>query len=116
MDDSLDFWMFLNHWAFVPEIWIIMGIILILADVLIGLSYILIPFGIACFITSGLVAINNSDYLYSLSHSNEFVYNYLNLESWQDILYWYAALSIISVFLLRFITRGRPEKPDINQY
>ncbi len=116
MDNAFDFLALLNHWSFVPKIWIILGIILIIADLLIGLNYILIPFGIACFFTSGLVAINSSEFLYELSMNNEFVYNYLNLESWHDILYWYAALSIISVLLLRFFTRGRTKDPDINQY
>jgi membrane protein implicated in regulation of membrane protease activity len=116
MGNTFDFFIFLNHWIFVPEIWIILGIIIILIDLLIGLDYIILPFGIACFITSGLVALNNSDYIFTLMKNTKFEYIYLSLETWQDVLYLFAVLSVLSVLLMRYFSKGRPKDSDINEY
>ena len=116
MDNSLDIYMFLNHWLYMPEIWLILGIFLIISDVLFGFAYMLIPFGIACLLTAIIVSINNSDLLYELSVNNEFIYNFINLENWQEILYWFAILSIVSVILLRLFTKNNKKENDINQY
>ncbi len=116
MNSTLDMHLFLNQWMFMPEIWIILGILLIVSDLLIGMTYILIPFGVASLFTAAFVKFNNSEFLFELSFENETIYRYLNLESWQEVLYCFAILSIISVLLLRLLTSKKSGEDDINQY
>ena len=97
----------LNTLVFVTEIWVILAIALILADLLLGLNYILLPVGIACLIISGMVFLKNNDYMPA----------FIALEDWHHVGYWFAGLSIVSVAILRFYARsGQKEEEDINRY
>ena len=48
----------LNNWAFQPETWLILGILLILTDLLFGLNYFLLPLGIGAFLTALMVMLS----------------------------------------------------------
>lgn len=116
MSSSLDSSLILSYWIFMPEVWVILGILLIIADVLLGFSYVLIPFGTASVFTACIVAFSNSDFLFSLQYKNRFLYEILDLQYWQDVIYWFAFFSVIAVLVLRKVTMNKKDHDDINQY
>ena len=89
------------------EVWVILAIVLILADLFFGLNYILLPVGIACLIIAGMVFLKNNGYLPG----------FIALEDWQHVGYWFAGLSVASIAILKIYSRsGIKKDEDINQY
>ena len=92
---------------FMTEVWVILAIVLILADLFFGLNYILLPVGIACLIIAGMVYLKNNGYLPG----------FIALEDWQHVGYWFAGLSVASIAILKIYSRfGIKKDEDINQY
>ncbi len=97
----------LNYWLFLPELWVILGIILILADLFIGLSYVLLPFSISSILTALLIFFDSQGMLYDI----------ISFDTWRNVIYWFAGLSFFSVVILRKFTQiGRKGTDDINKY
>ncbi len=93
--------------VFVTEIWVILAIVLMLADLFLGLNYILLPVGIACLIIAGLVFLKN----------NGLLPDFITLETWHHVGFWFAGLSVASVSILKFYARaGVKDEEDINKY
>ena len=112
----LEISLLLNNWSFHPEAWLILGIILILGDLLLGMSYFLLPLGIGAFLTAAVVAVGNSLIPDEILLENSWFTSTLVFETWKDVLYWYAGLSVVCTILLRFIFRKTQVAPDINDY
>ncbi len=94
---------------FLPQAWMVLGIILIIADIFLGYGFFVLPVGIASIIMSLLLYLQKDSY----AELDDFIL----LENWYDILYWFSGLSIASIFLLRFIFYSRKkDKEDINDY
>ncbi len=92
---------------FMTEFWVILGIILILADLFLGSNYILLPIGVACLIIAGLVFLKNNGYLPG----------FIALDDWQHIGYWFAGLCVASIAILKIYSRsGIRKDEDINKY
>jgi membrane protein implicated in regulation of membrane protease activity len=88
------------------EIWIIAGLLLIAVDILIGLDFVLLSFGVGAFAAGG-----------SLLLQDFFPVPYTN--SWEAMLTFFAIFSIaILVPLRRFARRPAKNGPreDINKY
>ena len=97
----------LNYLAFLTELWVILAIALILVDLFFGMNYILLPIGIACLAVAGLVFFKNHDILPQ----------FVALDHWRHVGYWFAGLSIIAVPLLQIYARSNTkDNDDINQY
>ena len=97
----------LNYLAFLTELWVILAIALILVDLFFGMNYILLPIGIACLAVAGLVFFKNHDILPQ----------FVALDHWRHVGYWFAGLSVIAVPLLQIYARSSTkDKDDINQY
>ena len=97
----------LDYLIFVPEIWVVLAIILVLADLFFGFNYLLLPVGVACFAIAGLVFMHNHGWL------PEFIV----LENWLHVGYWFTGFLVISVVVLRIFSRSNIRKDDdINQY
>ena len=93
-------------WVFRPEAWVILGILLILLDVILGLDVIL-PIGVAALILAGLI----------FAQQNMWIEEPLAINTWRGVLILFAALSIVSIGIIRFVfQRSRKSKPDINEY
>jgi len=95
----------LNFLAFSADFWMILGLVLIIVDIFLA-SFFLLPIGISALIVSG-----------ALYFFIEEVQSTGLMTSWRDILLWFAALSVISIFLMQLFVRIRKkDRKDINQY
>ena len=95
-------------WLFLPEVWIIAGILLIVAEVLDGGMIFFLPFGIASLLNAGLISQQGS---FELP-------NILTLSTWSDTLISQAVFAVVAVLVLRVVSRlrGKRNEPDVNEY
>ena len=112
----LEISLFMNNWLFHPEAWLILGILLVLADLLFGLNYFLLPLGAGSFLTAGLVMIGNSMMSETNLINGGWASSVLIFESWQDLLYWFAGFSVFCTVLMRIFFKKTQEERDINDY
>ena len=97
----------LNYWSYVTEVWIILGLILIIGDVFLGFNFFVLPIGIAALIMSALVYVDN----------NEVFGPIVLFSDWKVVIFWFALLSMVSVGLLKyFFQRNQKDEPDVNNY
>jgi membrane protein implicated in regulation of membrane protease activity len=97
----------LAYWLFRPEVWMILGIVLVLADVLIGFATFVLPVGIAAAIVAGLL----------YGQQNLWYGDHVLFEVWRDVGLWFAGLSILSIAIVKLaFQRKRGSQDDINQY
>ena len=93
-----------STWPFSPELWFTLAIVMIIADVLIGMEFFVLSVGVAAFMISGLLWMQHHG-LFDL------------FESWSQIALCFAALSLGSIAVIKWMFRnsggtGR----DINDY
>ena len=87
------------------KVWIIIGVLLIIIEIFDN-NFFFLPIGLAALFTAFSLYVDQKDYISEL--------NLLN--SWSIILIYFAFLSILSVYILRFIFHSRIEKnKDINK-
>ena len=102
----MEVYLSLTYWLFQPEVWVILGIILIIVDIMVGFNLIILPFGVAALLLAAL--------LYGQSL---LLFGEVDLfPSWRTVLIWYAGLLIISVGLIRIVFQRSRNKTDINKY
>ena len=92
-----------NYWLLLPEVWLIAGIVLIVAELLLGSGYFLLALCVAALIFSGLVRLQEKG-LISL------------LADWMDIAVVYGLLTLVSIFILKFFVQDKTKNEDINKY
>ena len=96
----------LMRWLFEPQAWLIAGLVLVIADIFLGYGFFVLPIGIAAFLISGLLVIDEGGYFSSKMFG-----------SWRDILIYFAVLSVISIGILRLVfQKYKSDDKDINQY
>jgi membrane protein implicated in regulation of membrane protease activity len=93
----------INYWLLLPEMWLIAGIVLIVAELLLGTAYFLLALGVASLIFSGLAFLQEKELV-----------NFLT--DWMDIAVVYGLLTLVSIFLLRFFVQDKTKSEDINKY
>ncbi len=94
MDISLD------YLVFQPLFWLALGLALIAADVLLGLGFFMLPWGVSALLLAAILAL----------------FPYL-MVSWVEALGLWAFLSVIVLVpLRRFYGRRRDGQKDINEY
>lgn len=100
----------LSYWLFIPEVWIILGIILIVIEVTMDGS-------MAIFLPLGLASLVNGFIIY-MQESASLGANTILLDRWENTLISYALLSIAFTFALRFYVRHKrtDTTPDVNDY
>ena len=97
----------LSYWIFLPEIWLILAVVLIGADILFGFDFFVLSLGVAALILAGLLFGQES-----LWPDGPEIF-----ETWRDIGLWFAGLSVAAILAIRVILyRGRRTGPDINEY
>ncbi len=97
----------MNNLIFLTEIWIILAIVLIVADLVLGMNYLLLPVGVACFFIAILVFLKN----------NGLVPDFISFYNWQHVGLWFAGLSLVSIGLLKLYGRSKlKSNEDINKY
>lgn len=96
-----------SYWVFKPELWIILGIVLIALDIFIGFEFFVLPVGIAALILSVIM----------YATINVWFGDSVPFETWKGVLIWFSGLSIISVGVIRFFfQKSKKRHPDINKY
>ena len=101
----MDAYMTINYWLFEPNFWVIIGIILIMVDIFLA-SFFLLPIGFSALIMAALIFFDISQFL-----------EVEIFTTWHNILLCFAALSVISIFLIQVAIKSRRKgEQDINQY
>ena len=97
----------LTYWLLWPEVWLILGIVLIAADFTIGADLFLLPIGIAAFVIAALI----------YAQENLWFGDLVLLGTWRQVIIWFSVLSVASIVLIKFVfQRRRKDEPDINEY
>ena len=97
----------LNYWAYVTEIWLITGLILVIADIFLGFGFFVLPIGVAALIMSLLI----------YGENNALYGSFILFENWKFVIVCFSVLSVISVGLLKlFFQRSSKDDPDVNKY
>jgi membrane protein implicated in regulation of membrane protease activity len=95
------------YWLLEPQVWIIAGLVLVIADIFLGYGFFVLPIGVAAFLISALLAIDTGGYL-----------DFKIFDSWRDVMIWFSILSVVSIGVLRLVFQKykSQEKKDINDY
>lgn len=97
----------MGYWLFKPEIWLIAGVALVIADMLFGLALFALSVGIAAGLISGMLYLE-SEFWFA---------NQIILTSWREVFLIFAVLSVLMVFVIRRLFQARNDQgSDINQY
>ena len=94
---------------FLPQTWIILGILLIIADIFLGYDLFVLPIGVSAIIISSILYLQKGSF-------KEFG-DFILFDTWHDITYWFSGLSVVSVILMRLLLKLRKkDQIDINEY
>ena len=94
---------------FLPQTWIILGILLIIADIFLGYDFFVLPVGVSALIISLI--------LYLQTGSFEEMGDFILFNTWHDVAYWFSGLSLVSIILMRLLFKLRKkDRVDINEY
>lgn len=98
----------ISFWTFLPQTWIIIGIILIILEVFDG-NLIALSFGVSSLILA-LLLWADEKFLFG---------DFIIIESTRELLYAYGIISLLSIVLIKFIFQSWKNKSgekDINIY
>ncbi len=96
----------LDYWSLQPELWLILALVLVGADILFGLQYFVLSIGVAALLLAGVL----------FGQQNLWFGDAVVIETWRGVGVWLAVLSVASIFLIKFLVRQRRGQPDINEY
>lgn len=97
----------ISHWMFKAEVWVIVGIGLVMADIFLGYSFFILPVGIAAFLISAMI----------FSQQKMWLGNFTFFDTWRDIVIYFAVLALVSIAVLKFaFQKFRKSGSDINDY
>lgn len=95
-----------------PELWVIIGILLIIIDITIGFEFFVLSIGLSSFIVAFLLFSQEKLWLI------DFNISYVILSDWKDVLITLSILSILTIGIIRYVFQNRfkKSKKDINDY
>jgi membrane protein implicated in regulation of membrane protease activity len=94
-------------WLAVPEVWVILAIVLVAADLLIGMDFFVLSVGIASLIISGLLWIQQ----------NGLTGDFSFFATSRQIALGFSVLSLASIGLIKYVFQKKSkQEPDINKY
>ncbi len=96
----------LEHWLFMPHLWVMLAIVLVGADMVFGFQYFVLSVGVAALAVAGLLFARQGSWFGDAAP----------IETWRGVGFWFAVLSVVSVFAIRFLFQRRRGPPDINEY
>ena len=96
-----------SYWMFLPEVWVIVGILLIVTDFTVGADLFLLPVGASALVIAALIQGQES-----LWFGDTVLF-----ETWRQVIIWFAVLSVVSIAFIKFgFQRRRNNESDINKY
>jgi len=94
---------------FLPQTWIILGILLIIADIFLGYDFFVLPIGVSALIISFMLYMQKGKY--------EELGDLILFNTWHDVAYWFSGLSLVSIILMKLLLKLRKkDRVDINEY
>jgi len=95
-----------------PELWVIIGILLIIIDITIGFEFFVLSIGLSSFIVAFLLFSQEKLWLI------DFNISYVILSDWKDVLITLSILSILTIGIIKYVFQNRfkKSKKDINDY
>ena len=96
----------LDYWSFQSELWVILALVLVGADILFGLQFFVLSIGVAALLLAGAL----------IAQQNLWFGDAVVIETWRGVGVWFAVLSVASIFLIKLVLRQRRGQPDINKY
>ena len=94
---------------FLPQTWIILGILLIIADIFLGDDFFVLPIGVSALIISFMLYMQKGKY--------EELGDLILFNTWHDVAYWFSGLSLVSIILMKLLLKLRKkDRVDINEY
>lgn len=96
----------LSYWSFQPEFWLILALVLVGADIMLGLQFFVLSIGVASLLLAGVL----------LAQQNQWFGDAVLIETWHSVGVWFAVLSVASILLIKLLVRQRRDQPDINEY
>lgn len=96
----------LGYWSLQPEVWLILALVLVGADIVLGLEYFVLSIGVAALLLAGML----------VAQQNLWFGDAVVFETWRSVGVWFAVLSVASIFLIKLLARQRRGRPDINEY
>jgi len=95
-----------------PELWVIIGILLIIIDITIGFEFFVLSIGLSSFIVAFLLFSQEKLWLI------DFNISYVILSDWKDVLIALSILSILTIGVIKYVFQNRfkKSKKDINDY
>ena len=96
----------LSYWSFQPEFWLILALVLVGADIMLGLQFFVLSIGVASLLLAGVL----------LAQQNQWFGDAVLIETWHGVGVWFAVLSVASILLIKYLVRQRRGQPDINEY
>ena len=96
----------LAYWSVQPELWLILALVLVGADIVFGFQYFVLSIGVAALLLAGVL----------FGQQNLWFGDAVEIETWRGVGVWFAVLSVASIFLIKFLVRKRRGPPDINEY
>ena len=94
---------------FLPQTWIIIGILLIIADIFLGYDFFVLPIGVSALIISFMLYLQKGSY--------EELGDFILFNTWHDVAYWFSGLSLVSIILMKLLLKLRKkDRVDINEY
>ena len=96
----------LSYWSLQPEFWLILALVLVGADIMLGLQFFVLSIGVASLLLAGVL----------LAQQNQWFGDAVVIETWHSVGVWFAVLSVASILLIKFLVRQRRGQPDINEY
>ncbi|MBC6497288.1 MAG: hypothetical protein GDA54_03080 [Alphaproteobacteria bacterium GM7ARS4] len=91
-------------WTLQWEYWAILGLVLIIADMILGWNFFVVPIGFASLATAFLLGMT-------------WDFGFINYNAWSHIVLLFAVSSLLCVGILRTFFHNKKETPkDINDY
>ena len=96
----------LAYWSFQPELWVILALVLVGADIIFGLQYFVLSIGVAALLLAGAL----------VAQQNLWFGDAVVIETWRSVGVWFAVLSVASISFIKLVLQQWRGQPDINKY
>ena len=106
----MDIFFSFSYWLFLPQFWIIIGILFIVLEMLNGSLIFFLPVGIGALLNALILYIQENHML-----NNESLFHYEIISVWHHSLISLALFSVIASYSLRHLTVKKNQK-DVNNY